>query len=202
MRARYSKAVAQTASGRKGARRGALLLAALAALALLIPQAWAVVAKPLSLDELIDRSDIVFAGTAIAVESRWNDERTRIYTYTTFRVDEYLKGDGDDTLIITSIGGVVGDMGYAASGMPYFRKDERVVLFTSASSSGARGVTGWNQGRFRIQTHPQTGEETLVRSLAGVTFPRPPGKEIVQQFSSIRTLEDLRTAVRSRTEEK
>ncbi|MGH9779194.1 MAG: hypothetical protein ACRD5I_12355, partial [Candidatus Acidiferrales bacterium] len=107
-----------------------------------------------------------------------------------------------DTLVITSIGGSVGDVGMAASGMPYFRKDERVVLFTAAFPSGSRGVTGWNQGRFRIQTHPQTGEETLVRSLAGVTFARQPSEQTIQKFSSIRTLQDLRTAVRSRTGEK
>ncbi len=200
MGARNARTVGETARW-KVARRGGLLLgAALACLALLLPQAGAVVAKPLSLDELVEKSDIIFAGTAIAIESRWNDEHTRIYTYATFRVDEYLKGSGGDTLVIESLGGVVGDMGYAASGMPYFRKDERVVLFTSASSSGARGVTGWNQGRFRIQTHPQTGEETLVRSLAGVSFAGRPSKETVGQFTAIRTLEDLRSAVHSRVE--
>lgn len=203
MGALYAQTVVPTASRRKAARRGALLLAAvLASLALLMPQAWAVVAKPLTLDELVDRSDVIFAGTVVSVESRWNDEHTRIYTYTTFRVDEYLKGDGDDTLVITSIGGSVGDIGMAASGMPYFRKDERVVLFTAASPSGSRGVTGWNQGRFRILANPQTGEETLVRSLAGVTFARPPSPKVTQQFRAVRTLDDLRTAVRSRMEVK
>jgi hypothetical protein len=196
MGARYRRTVAQGASRRKGA--APLLATALALLSLLMPEAAAVVAKPMSLDELVEKSDVIFAGTVIAVESRWNDEHTRIYTYTTFRVDEYLKGSGGDTIVIESLGGVVGDMGYAASGVPYFRKDERAVLFTSALPSGARGVTGWNQGRFRIQTHPQTGEETLVRSLAGVSFARQPSKVTIQQFSAIRTLEDLRSAVRSR----
>lgn len=195
MGARNRRTVARTASRR---RFGWLLAAALAALLLARPEAAAVVAKALSLDELVEQSDVIFVGTALAVESRWNDEHTRIYTYTTFQVDEYLKGSGPDTLVVTTLGGVVGEMGQAAAGAPYFRKDERVVLFTSASATGARGVTGWNQGRFRIQAHPQTGEETVVRSLAGVSFARQPNKDVVQQFSSLRTLEDLRSAVRSR----
>lgn len=163
----------------------------------------AVIMRALSLDELVESSDRVVVATVLSNESRWNDEHTRIYTYTTVRVEEYLKGSGaaGDTLVIRTLGGAVGETGLHVEGAPVFRAGDKEVIFLTAAAPGEEtvGVKGWNQGRFKVLTHPDTGQEMVVRMMAGTRMVQKDGQNAMGEFSIIRTLNDLRTAVRSRT---
>jgi len=205
MRARYSKTVAQTASGRKGARRGALLAAAaLACLSLLLLEARGATAIAATLEQLIDGADTVVVGKVVAIESRWNAEHTKIYTYTTLEVEEYLKGDGPSTVTIRALGGQVDDKVMYVEGIPRFQLDRREAVFleTFAPEADTFSIRAWEQGRFRVLRDPDTGQDMLQRSLSGTRLVR--GAQSVsdtsRQFGAIQTLDDLRTAVRSRTE--
>ncbi len=161
----------------------------------------AVIMRALSLDELVESSDRVAVATVLSNESRWNDERTRIYTYTTVRVEEYLKGSGaaGDTLVIRTLGGAVGEMGLHVEGAPAFRLHDKEVIFLSSITGRTEfNVTGWNQGRFKVLPHPETGELMVVRGLAGTRMVATQGETTGSEFRAIRTLDDLRTAVRGR----
>jgi len=174
---------------------------ALAGLLLAAPLA-AVTMRALSLDELVQTSDRVVVATIVSNEGRWDDAGAKIFTYTTIRVDEYIKGDGasGDTLVIVTLGGAVGDKGMHIEGAPIFRPGDKEVLFLySDAGSSDFGVRGWNQGRFKVLTHPDTGQEMVVRSLTGTRIVGTAGGKTKSEFSSIRTLDDLRTAVRSRS---
>ena len=161
----------------------------------------AVIMRALSLDELVESSDRVVVATVLSNESRWNDAHTRIYTYTTVRVEEYLKGSGaaGDTLVIRTLGGAVGEIGLHVEGAPVFRPNDKEVIFLfSAPGASELGVQGWNQGRFKVLPHPGTGELMVVRGLAGTRMVATQGKTTGSEFRAIRTLDDLRTAVRTR----
>lgn len=203
MRARNRTTVAQRASRRKAARRGGLLLAALAALSLVLFEAKATTAIAATLEELIDTADAVVVGKVVASESRWNAEHTKIYTYTTFEVEEYLKGSGPSTVTIRTLGGQVGEQVMHVEGVPRFQLNQREAVFlqTFASEPNTFSVRGWEQGRFRIVPNPETGEDTLKRSLAGTRLigRGQPVSEVSRTFSAIHTLDDLRSAVRGRT---
>jgi hypothetical protein len=158
--------------------------------------------RALSLDELIAASSRVVVATVLSNESRWNEEHTRIYTYTTVRVEEYIAGSGTvgDMLVIRTLGGAVGDMSLHIEGAPTFRPTEREVLFLSSITGRSEfSVTGWNQGRFQVRPDPRTGRESVVRPLAGVVFIEPPAGGIAEDFRAIRTVDDLRRAVRRRS---
>lgn len=172
-------------------------LLALGVSCLLILEAWAVTAVPMSLDELVEKADIIFVGTVIESRSAWNADRTRIYTKTTFRVEDYVKGSGGETLVVETHGGVVGEVGMMVPGTPLFKVGEKNLLFLTAGG-GTHHVLGWAQGRFRVQADPQTGEQLVSRPLAGVSFVRPPSEPVSKELSNLRTLDDLRTAIQRR----
>lgn len=154
-----------------------------------------VTAPAMSLPELVEKADLAFVGTAVESVSAWNPEHTRIYTRTTFRVQEYLKGSGGETLVIETLGGVVGDVGLMAPGMPAFQVGGKELLFvTTSPRTGKHHVLGWAQGRFRIEQEPGTEREILSRRLEGVTFAgqAPPGKPV----DTIRYLDDMKRAIR------
>lgn len=161
----------------------------------------AVIMRALSLNELVEGSDRIVLATVISNESRWNDEHTRIYTYTTIRVEEYLKGSGSvgETLVVRTLGGAVGEMGLHVEGAPVFRPNDKEVIFLSSITGRPEfSVTGWNQGRFKVLTHPETGQERVVRTLPGTRVVQTQGESTGSELRAIRTLDDLRTAVRSR----
>ena len=77
--------------------------------------------RAIKLDRLVEKAEVIFIGKAVKQESAWNTEHTRIYTRTTFRVDEYLKGDAGDLLTIETPGGVAEGVGMLVPGVPVFR---------------------------------------------------------------------------------
>lgn len=167
----------------------------LAAACLAAAPGWAVTAPAMSLDVLVEKADIIFIGTVIDRVSAWNQEHTRIYTRTTFRVHETLKGATGETIVVETFGGVVGETGMAAAGMPFFQVNDKELLFiTSAPRYGTHHVLGWAQGRFRIGREEGTDRETISRSLAGVSFVGAPPKKM----DSIRYLDQLKDAIRHR----
>ena len=82
---------------------------------------WAATQRTIKLDGLVEKADVIFIGKAVKQECAWNIEHTRIYTRTTFRVDEYLKGDAGDLLTIETPGGVVEGVGLLVPSVPLFR---------------------------------------------------------------------------------
>src|SRR5688572_26625936 len=81
--------------------------------------------RPLSLPDLVRGSDVVVVATAVRRQSAWNAERTRIYTRTSFRVAEALKGTPGATVEVETIGGVADGVGFRVAGVPGFAPGER-----------------------------------------------------------------------------
>ena len=84
----------------------------------------------LNADELIDGADSIVIGKVQDMKSRWNNERTSIYTEVLISVEEVLKGK-DDYQEITIIvpGGEVDGLIQVFSDMPNYSEGESALLF-------------------------------------------------------------------------
>lgn len=124
----------------------ALLLCAAAAL-----PAQATSVLPLYLEEIVDTAAVAFQGTVTEVRSE-RDADGRVVTYTTFRVNDKLKGEAGITHTIKQIGGETADgFAYRVLGIPKFSVGQDVVVFLyGVSSKGFSSPVGLDQGRFHV----------------------------------------------------
>ena len=108
-----------------------------------------------SIEELTSEADSILIGKVEKIESRWNEERTLIYTYVTISVKQYTKtlsGVGEVQEIIVKVrGGEVGDIGLRVSDTPQFREGEEVFLFLRMEKLPLFSVAGLFQGKYTIE---------------------------------------------------
>jgi hypothetical protein len=110
---------------------------------------------------LSENSDVILEGKVVKQNSSWNQNKTRIYTEVTVEIDEYLKGNkGNKTLIVTTPGGEVGDVGELYSHMPSFSNDEEVLLFVKKDKQGENyKVLNGEDGKLTLYRDKKTGEK-------------------------------------------
>jgi len=110
---------------------------------------------------LSENSDVILEGKVVKQNSSWNQNKTRIYTEVTVEVDEYLKGNrGNKTLIVTTPGGEVGEVGELYSHMPSFSKDEEVLLFVKKDKKDeSYKVLNGEEGKLTLYRDKKTGEK-------------------------------------------
>lgn len=116
-----------------------------------------------------DSRDIV-VGRVLEQRAHWNAQHTRIVTDVVVAVDEALKGgdDGNGTLTLTQLGGVVDGARYSVPGVPTFQRGEEVLLFVWRDARGRAQVNGLAQGKFEIRTDAATGEKLVQREFPGL----------------------------------
>jgi len=149
--------------------------------------AWAATLRALKLAGLVRGADVIFVGTAASSVSAWNAEHTRIYTRTTFQVEEYLKGHTGGTIVIETLGGGVGGIGMRVPGMPAFNVKGKHLLFVRTGRvTGTHRVLGWAQGNFRVHKHPRTGREIISRDLGGVNLVGGRSPEPIQDLDQLK----------------
>lgn len=115
----------------------------------------------LSLDQLARHADAVARVRCTGSESRWDNGT--IWTVTTVRIVETLKGSPPAQIAIRLPGGQVGGIRSAVDGTPKFRPGEEAFLFLERSPAGGFTVAGWVQGTFRVSRDRVTGAETVTQ---------------------------------------
>lgn len=82
------------------------------------------------LAKLSKGADVIVTGKISEKKSDWNENKTRIYTRATLKVDEFIKGKGNGNSVeIIYPGGEVDDVGEIYTHMPTFEQDEEVLVF-------------------------------------------------------------------------
>ncbi len=108
-----------------------------------------------SIQELTYEADSILIGKVKGIESRWNKEKTLIYTYVTVSVTEYIKRISEKEelkeIIVKVLGGKVGDIGLKVSDTPEFIEDEEVFLFLRIEELPIFRVAGLFQGKYTIE---------------------------------------------------
>ncbi len=115
--------------------------------------------------ERVDLSEKVFRGEVVEVTSRWNPEKTGIYTDVTFLIDEHVKGIGESQITIRIPGGTVGDMTQWVSDTARFEIGDYGVILLEPSghvTGGADGVHLLQKASLgTAQIHPVTEDRFL-----------------------------------------
>ena len=137
------------------------------------------------ISELFDRCEHAVAGSVTSVDAYWNAEHTRIYTDIGIAVEEDLRGDfnaPNDVLVLTELGGTVGDVTMVVEHAPRFAVGERVLVFTEYTFDGRLIVLGRNGGKWRLadppaERDPDTGEPRCAS--AGRVVYRPGADSLI-----------------------
>ena len=135
----------------------------------------------LSPQQLGSRSELVVRGRVESSESYWNEKHTKIFTRTRIAVDQAYKGSAPPTVEVVQIGGIVGPIKVTAHGALRWRPGDEVLLFAEPIDAGSYRVSGFSQGRFKIERHPETGE-------AFIRAPRSEGVQLLGAPSGEETM--------------
>ena len=80
---------------------------------------------------IISTADYIVEGTVHRVESKWNEDKSSILTYTDLSIDNYVKGApfAQDRLQIITPGGTVGDIIQVVEDQSIFHEGKRVRIY-------------------------------------------------------------------------
>jgi len=78
-----------------------------------------------------EKADYIIEGTVEKVESRWNQERSGIFTYTELNIEKYVKGAplAENKLQIVTPGGTVGEISQWVEDQPIFHEGKRARIY-------------------------------------------------------------------------
>ena len=106
---------------------------------------------PLYLDEIVNDAAIAFQGKSLENHSEHDPHSNSIVTYSTFEVQEVLKGEVGAKHTIKQIGGKLQGEINQTAGVPTFTVGESYILFLyGVSASGFSSPVGLGQGKFNI----------------------------------------------------
>jgi hypothetical protein len=124
-------------------------------------------ALALSLEDMVNQSDVIAIGNCVETKSVWVD-RTLV-TLATVSVTESLKGSGSSTITVELPGGIDANRAVPIAiswpGAPSLTPGENVFLFLTATGEvgGSYTVAGFSQGKFSIVD--EDGEQMVSRNL-------------------------------------
>lgn len=134
--------------------------------------AFSLTVENISLERISRESHTIVYGTVLSSYSQW--EEKNIFTYTTVRVKESLKGNNSSTITVKQLGGTVGEIGQEVSGSPRLVLGEDVVLFLT-QWKGAFWIHSIVLGKFSIIS--ENGRPVAFNDLNNIGLIDPVTKE-------------------------
>lgn len=111
------------------------------------------------LKSLSKGADIIATGKVAEQKSSWNKNKTRIYTEATLQVNEYIKGNSGNSVVVTYPGGEVGAVGELYTHMPRFTNNEEVLVFLKKDQKDNKyKIYNGEDGKMEVVKDPKTGE--------------------------------------------
>ena len=128
--------------------------------------------KKVSLGSLMGLSELVIIGTVVEAETYTDRGRTRVMTRIKLKVEDRIKGQSEDVLVLEQLGGRSpdGKIVQKVSGQAAFSRGERVLLFIERADSGRLVVAGMSQGKFSLKRNAATGVWWAYRDISGLAF--------------------------------
>lgn len=110
---------------------------------------------PLQLDEIAANAHLVFQGTCTGNRSEHDIQTGMVVTYTTFDVQETLKGSAGPSHTIKQAGGEIDNASHRIEGIPSFTVGQEYVVFLyGVSNLGFSSPVGLGQGQFAVADGP------------------------------------------------
>ncbi len=158
----------------------------------------AVVADWKSFEQKVGQADSIVRGELIASESRRDPDGRWIRTWSTFRVDEVMKGSGAPaTVTVVTPGGVVDGIHQETIGAPSFATGQEQIIFLKNTPEGAvplyleQGVYDVSRdGRNRLLVRPSLSNLILYDDQTGKVVPA----------EATRSIEDFRGQIKASLE--
>ncbi|HEU4886781.1 MAG TPA: hypothetical protein VFV49_02770 [Thermoanaerobaculia bacterium] len=169
----------------------------------------ATIARAVKFDEKVEKAAAIVVGRVVAQQSSWDASRQRILTYSTFRVEQTLKGLPTQEITIVTPGGIVGDVAQDFVGVPRFSTGSDHVVFVRNTNAGPT-VLFFDQGAYRVETDsrgdrvvsPLVTSAVLVDSQRGAAV-APESPRLLRDFqNNVRESVRRREAVRMELIEK
>lgn len=134
--------------------------------------------EEIDVSELVSKSDYIGKGIVETKYSQWENNNSKIYTYTVVDINKNYKGY-DDKVVVKTLGGIVGEIGMKVPGQAIFKENEEVLLFlennneeniasistnlgiseNEAKSMPEYNIVGFSQGKFSIKE--ENGEKIV-----------------------------------------
>jgi hypothetical protein len=124
-------------------------LVAAAALAFAPLTASATVTQAIPFDQKVEKAESIVLGKVVSQESRWDDQKKWILTYSTFEIEKTFKGMPAQRVTLVTPGGTVGNIAQNVVGVPRFRNGDESVVFVRNTKSGPT-VLYLEQGAYRV----------------------------------------------------
>ena len=107
--------------------------------------------REISMDEMLQNSQLVFEGKVIDVEAKENSQK-RIHTYVTLKIRDIIKGEYyNNNIILRFLGGTVGETTLLISDMVLPERGEQGIYFVeSLERRQVHPLYGWSQGHFIV----------------------------------------------------
>ncbi len=120
---------------------------------------------PPAFEELVRESDYVVRGRVTAVDSAWEQrgESRVIVTRVSVEVIEVIAGAPPQPLVLTMLGGKVGERSMTVEGAPQFVVGDEDILFVSGNGRNVSPLTRIMHGRYRVEKERATGREYVAR---------------------------------------
>ena len=112
-------------------------------------------------------SELVVMGKVQSVESYWNESKTKILTEARIEVRDTYKGAARGVVSVMQLGGVVGNVRMTVHGAVQWHSGEEVVLFLEPFQNDSFQVSGFSQGKFKVERDPDTGVAFITRPESG-----------------------------------
>jgi len=156
---------------------------------------WATSVLPMSFEDLTHAASDVVEAHAIGSRAAWNAQHTLIYTYTTFRLTNSLKGSAAQTFVLKQWGGSAEGYTQKVSGVHHPQAGEDALLFLrpSEAGDGTYVVVGLMQGHFRV-LRSRDGTATVSNGVSGVKSIH--GRIVTDFTGSPMTLSEAESRVR------
>ena len=124
----------------------------------------------MSVEQMIDDSELIVHGTVLRSWSDWDNARQFIWTHYELQVSDTIKGLPNVKLVVSEPGGIIGGTEMQIVGAPSYQVGDEVVLFLNRTPIGYLRSCGWGQGKFGVGS-PVGGGELVVRSaVSGFSF--------------------------------
>ncbi len=118
--------------------------------------------REVSMDEMLQQSQLIFEGTVTAIEARQNSQK-RIHTYVTLEITDIIKGEYPGNIItLRFLGGTVNDVTMVVSDIRLPQEGEHGIYFVeSLERFQVNPLYGWSQGHFIVE-RDGTGTERVM----------------------------------------
>jgi len=121
---------------------------------------------PPSFEELVGQSEYVVRAVVQSVTAEWhqNGGNRHIITKVEFAIQEVIAGTPPSPMVLSQLGGKVGDDELIVDGAPVFKTGEEHIIFVRPGVKKLFPLVAMKHGQYPVVREPKTGAAYMTRS--------------------------------------